>query len=84
MDISAPAVPGRRLAQHSKNTAKRAQGNGNEMAGGAAAEVSALLQMMQPVRREDLGLLVNQPPKGRCAQPGVLGHRALGRKVRDT
>lgn len=76
MDISVSAVLGRCLAQHSKNTAKRAQGNGNEMAGGAAAEVSALLQMIQPVRREDLGLLMNQPPNGCCTQPGVLGHRA--------
>lgn len=62
MDISASATPGRCLAQHSKSTAKRAQGNGNEKAGGAAAGVSALLQMIQPVRREDLSLLVNQPP----------------------
>lgn len=76
MDISASAVPGRCLEQHSKSTAKRAQGNGNEMAGGAAAGVSALLQMIQPVRREDLGLLVDQPPNGCCTQPAVLGHRA--------
>lgn len=99
MDISASAVLGRCLAQHSKSTAKRAQGNGNEMAGGAAAGESALLQMIQPVRREGLGLLVNQPPNSCCTQPGVLKDtsfglttipatagvqgRALGRKVRD-
>lgn len=37
MDISAPAAPGRRLAQRSKSTAKTVQGNENEMAEGAAA-----------------------------------------------
>lgn len=94
MDISASAVLGCCLAQHSKSTAKRAQGNGNEMAGGAAAGESAL-----PVRRESLGLLVNQPPNSCCTQPGALKDtsfglttipdtagvqgRALGRKVRD-
>lgn len=78
MDISASAVPGHCLAQHSKSTAKRAQGNGNEMAGGAAAGVSALLQMMQPVRREDLGLLVNQPPNGCCTQLGALKDTSFG------
>lgn len=76
MDISASAAPGRCLAQHSQSTAKRAQENGNEMVGGAAAGVSALLQMIQPVRKEDLSLLVDQPPNGCCTQPGVLGHRA--------
>lgn len=79
--------------------AKRVQGNGNEMAGGAAAGVSALLQMIQPVRRDDPNLLVNQPPNSCCTQPGVLKDssfgltaipstagaqgRALGRKVKD-
>lgn len=37
MDISAPGAPGRCLALHSKSTAKRVQGNENEMAEGAAA-----------------------------------------------
>lgn len=48
------------------------------MAGGAAAGASALLQMIQLLRREDLGLLVNQPPNGCCTQPGVLKETRFG------